>query len=430
MQGIPQGEKGEQQVGQEKASILSFPPDICSTGIPHPAGRRRDTGMEKKIVFKAYYARRNVKMRYIIKENQAAFVLKHGIFQKMLLTGKYYLPLMAGYQIVTETMNGVLDYKGVPYQILAKDPAFSDSTVHIEIPDGSVGLIYINGKLTAYATRKEYTFWNVFDKYEIKIISMTETEIGEDVTKQMLSLIPANLHTDVQISEGETGLLYYDNVLKRQLSKGSYHFWNYNHKVTCRIIDMRQKQLDITGQEILTRDKIGIRMNVTCLYKIRDAVEFVETISDLNGQLYSAVQLAIREIVGNIKLDEILEAKERISGEIYAVLKEREEMFCVNFLTAGIKDIILPGEIRDIMNSVLVAEKQAQANVISRREEVASTRSLLNTARLMDENKTLYKLKELEYLEKICEKVGEVSINGNAGIVEQLGLLTGSARMG
>lgn len=369
-------------------------------------------------------------MRYIIKENQAAFVLKHGIFQKMLLTGKYYLPLMAGYQIVTETMNGVLDYKGVPYQILAKDPAFSDSTVHIEIPDGSVGLIYINGKLTAYATRKEYTFWNVFDKYEIKIISMTETEIGEDVTKQMLSLIPANLHTDVQISEGETGLLYYDNVLKRQLSKGSYHFWNYNHKVTCRIIDMRQKQLDITGQEILTRDKIGIRMNVTCLYKIRDAVEFTETISDLNGQLYSAVQLAIREIVGNIKLDEILEAKERISGEIYKVLKEREEMFCVNFLTAGIKDIILPGEIRDIMNSVLVAEKQAQANVISRREEVASTRSLLNTAKLMDENKTLYKLKELEYLEKICEKVGEVSINGNAGIVEQLGLLTGSARMG
>ena len=82
------------------------------------------------------------------------------------------------------------------------------------------------------------------------------------------------------------------------------------------------------------------------------------------------------------------------------------------------------------MNSVLVAEKQAQANVISRREEVASTRSLLNTAKLMDENKTLYKLKELEYLEKICEKVGEVSINGNAGIVEQLGLLTGSARMG
>ena len=86
----------------------------------------------------------------------------------------------------------------------------------------------------------------------------------------------------------------------------------------------------------------------------------------------------------------------------------------------------MPGEIKDIMNSVLVAEKTAQANVISRREEVASTRSLLNTAKLMDENKTLYKLKELEYLERICDRVGEISVNGNAGLVEQLGQLLGA----
>ena len=171
------------------------------------------------------------------------------------------------------------------------------------------------------------------------------------------------------------------------------------------------------GQEILTRDKIGIRMNVACMYKVQDAVEFASRISDLKGQLYPAVQLAIREIVGNYKLDEILEAKERISREIYEALQEREEMFCVHFLTAGIKDIILPGEIREIMNSVLVAEKAAQANVIARREEVASTRSLLNTAKLMDENQTLYRLKELEYLEKICQKVGEISVSGSAGIV-------------
>lgn len=77
-------------------------------------------------------------------------------------------------------------------------------------------------------------------------------------------------------------------------------------------------------------------------------------------------------------------------------------------------------EIRDIMNTVLVAEKKAQANVITRREEVASTRSLLNTARLMEENKTLYQLKELEYLERICDKVGTISITRGQGVLEQL----------
>ena len=72
------------------------------------------------------------------------------------------------------------------------------------------------------------------------------------------------------------------------------------------------------------------------------------------------------------------------------------------------------------MNTVLVAEKRAQANVITRREEVASTRSLLNTARLMDENATLYKLKELEYVERICEKVGNININGGNDVLSQL----------
>ncbi len=103
-------------------------------------------------------------------------------------------------------------------------------------------------------------------------------------------------------------------------------------------------------------------------------------------------------------------------------------LFCVNFMIARIKDISVPGVIRNSMNTMIVAEKAAQANVISRREEVASTRSLLNTAKLMDENQTLYKLKELEYLERICEKVGEISVNGNAGIIEQLGNMMGTKR--
>ena len=257
---------------------------------------------------------------------------------------------------------------------------------------------------------------------------MEETLIGAEVTKQMLSMVPMKYYTEVRVGEGEVGLVYYDNVMQEPLSKGVYRFWNYNHIVTCTVIDMKQKELDILGQEILTKDKIGIRMNVACMYKVRDAVEFVETVSDLKAQLYPAVQLAIREIVGNYKLDEILEAKDRISKEIFGALKERENMFCVNFVSAGIRDIILPGEIREIMNKVLVAEKTAQANVISRREEVASTRSLLNTAKLMEENQTLYKLKELEYLERICEKVGEISVNGSAGIVEQLGKMMGTGR--
>lgn len=365
-------------------------------------------------------------MKTIVRDKQAGFVLRNGVFEKMVTAGTYYFPKFMGYEVVLEEMSGEMSYGNVPYQVLVKDNKFVESSVRFEIPDGMLGFIYKNGKLFDIARKKEYVYWNVFDKYEIKLVSMKTDEIGAEVTKQMLSLVPANYYKSVTVIEGETALLYYNQKFQKKLTQGIYSYWNYANEVTIKIVDMKQKNLDIVGQEILTKDKIGIRMNVSCMYKIRDAVNFVEKIKDLKSQLYTYVQLAIREMTGNYKLDEILEMKDKISKEIFQRLKEKEDMFCVEFLSAGIKDIILPGEIQSIMNSVLVAEKTAQANVISRREEVASTRSLLNTAKLMDENKTLYRLKELEYLERICDRVGEISVNGNGGLVEQLGKLVGN----
>ena len=89
-------------------------------------------------------------------------------------------------------------------------------------------------------------------------------------------------------------------------------------------------------------------------------------------------------------------------------------------LGCGIRDIILPGEIREIMNQVLVAEKTAQANTILRREETAATRSLLNTAKLMESNAMLMKLKEMEYMEKIADKVNSISLSGGSQVIDQL----------
>jgi regulator of protease activity HflC (stomatin/prohibitin superfamily) len=88
------------------------------------------------------------------------------------------------------------------------------------------------------------------------------------------------------------------------------------------------------------------------------------------------------------------------------------EQHGIKLASVGIKGVILPGEMRDILNRVVEAEKVAQANLIKRREETAATRSLLNTARLMDENPTLLRLKELETLEKVTEKVDKLTVFG------------------
>ena len=98
----------------------------------------------------------------------------------------------------------------------------------------------------------------------------------------------------------------------------------------------------------------------------------------------------------------------------------------VEVINSGLKDIILTGEMKEIMNRVLIAQKQAEANVITRREETASTRSLLNTAKLMEDNSMLFKLKEMEYIEKIAEKINNISVSGGGQIASQLKELFGS----
>lgn len=92
----------------------------------------------------------------------------------------------------------------------------------------------------------------------------------------------------------------------------------------------------------------------------------------------------------------------------------------IQVINCGIRDVILTGDMKEIMNQVLIAQKRAQANIITRREETASTRSLLNTAKLMENNEMLFKLKEMEYVEKIADKIGEITLGGNGNMVKQL----------
>ena len=184
-------------------------------------------------------------------------------------------------------------------------------------------------------------------------------------------------------------------------------------------------QMNITGQEILTQDKVSLRINFVCNYRIIDYVKVLTEIDDYSEQLHVAAQLAMREYVGKQKLDEILENKDQISLYVIQKLREKAPTLFLEIVDGGVKDIILPGEIRDIMNTVLVAEKRAQASVITRREEVASTRSLLNTAKLMEENQTLYRLKELEYIERICGNVGNINLNGSGDLLAQLSAILG-----
>lgn len=367
-------------------------------------------------------------MKYIIKEQQCGYLMKDGRFVKLLTAGKYRYFKELGYEVQIVTMTGAVNTCGIPKEILLQDPVFASRVKTLAVPDTSIAIRFVNQAYREVLSGPEAMYWNVFEANEFQLVDITADSMEESLPRIYFDLIPVKYYKKIVIKDGEIGLLYFDNHYKRKLEPGSYFFWNYGKEVSCKIFNMKIQQLDIAGQEILTADKVGVRFNVVVNYRITDPERLVHLVDGASTQLYTYAQLAIREYVGRFALDVMLTQKEEMGREILKRLKEKEEEFCLEVLDAGVKDIILPGEIRDIMNTVLVAEKKAQANVIMRREEVASTRSLLNTAKLMEENQTLFKLKEMEYLERICDKVGNITLSGGKGVLEQLAELAGTGR--
>ena len=163
-----------------------------------------------------------------------------------------------------------------------------------------------------------------------------------------------------------------------------------------------------------------MRINAWAQYKVKDIEKALLLNKDYERQLYVAFQFALREYVAMLGFDELLQKKESIVTYVLEAVKANAEALGVEVNGFGIRDIILPGDVKEIMNQVLVAEKKAQANIIMRREETASTRSLLNTAKLMEDNVMLWKLKEMEYVEKIADKISNISVSGNGVLIEQL----------
>lgn len=365
-------------------------------------------------------------MKIIVEENTKALVFRDGKLVTLLNTGKYR---MFG-NISTEVLDMRQNAESIHCTLkqLLKLPEFANQVTVQEVGDAEIGIHLLDGKYNSTITAGTHAFWNENGTHTFILVDMSNPEIPDTVSKALLQKMPKNLYHKFEIHEYEVGRLYFDNQFIRLLKPGTYMYWNGITKVTADAIDIRLQQLNLQTQEMLTQDKIEVRTNFLCHYRITDYIKITNEIENYKEQIYAAAQLALREYISTHKLDELLEAKAEMAEYVLAALKAKEASYFVEFEDAGVKDLILPGEIRDIMNMVLVAEKRAQASVITRREEVASTRSLLNTAKLMDENQTLYKLKELEYLEHICEKVGNITLNGNGDVLTQLANLVNAQK--
>ncbi len=362
-------------------------------------------------------------MKYIINENQIGYLTRNGKFEKVLTPGAYRFSKTLGYNVDIVSAKGAVDTAGIPVKRLCEDEFFAKNTVMQNVPRNGFAFIVADGVVLSCVSGCTVLYWNFLEEVEIKCYTPEEPEIPADFPRDLLGAAKLGVINTVSVPAGTVAMLYYDNRFVRELPTGVYRFWKNGVEVTARNVVVAKQLLSIPAQELLTADKVTVRVTMALEYTVTEPRVYAEDFANGEEQLRLAAQLALRDYVGALKLEELLEKKSEFSEFMLIRLRESDCAKWCDFSNGGIRDVIIPGDIREIMNTVLVAEKQAQANVIARREEVASTRSLLNTAKMMEENPTLMRLKELEYLERICERVDSISVSGGADLLGQLGAL-------
>lgn len=364
--------------------------------------------------------------RVKIKAWKKGIVTKNNQYVRLLHEGTHWLPPFC--EVTQVDMSQPLTTAQNPL-VLLNDPEFAAAVNLVDVKDHEIALHYENGLFMSVLVPGRYLFWKGMIDYRFVRMDMNAVEIPAEVDLALLTRKElAPYIRSFSLEPHERAILYVDGRFERVLEAGSYYFVNNSRPVLISRADMRNMQLEVAGQEILTRDKAALRVNFYAHYRVADIVKALREHKEYEKQLYVLLQLALREFIGSLSLDELLERKEAVAQYIAENLPARLEPLGLVLNSCGIRDIILPGDMKEIMNQVLVAEKKAQANTILRREDTASTRSLLNTAKLMEENPMLFRLKEMEYVEKIAERINSISVSGGAQIGEQLRQLFGAVK--
>ncbi|MBC6108866.1 slipin family protein [Pedobacter fastidiosus] len=357
--------------------------------------------------------------RVTINTNYVGLVFKKGKLKNVLTAGTYWLGF--GEDVALYDMSKEYFYSVAELDILLQNGDFVNLIHLVSVADNELALVYQNKNFKNVLTAGRHVIWKGLSEYSFVKVDINTINIDKTIDRNLLEKAPlANFVRASKVESYEKALLFIDGKFENILDAGTYAYWKNSIDIQVLKTDMRQLNMEIIGQEILTRDKAQLRVNFSIQYKVDDIIKALLENKEFEKQLYITMQLALRESIGLLSFDELMESKEKIAEMVMGLTLSKAENLGVKLTNCGVKDIVLPGDVKEIMNQVLVAEKRAQANIITRREETASARSLLNTAKLMEDNAMLYKLKEMEYVEKIAEKINNISLSGSGQIVDQL----------
>lgn len=305
--------------------------------------------------------------------------------------------------------------------VIARSGALKGQAEVLDLKDNERALVWVDGRFETVLVKGIHALWTAFRDVRIERIDVAEAKFEhEDLHVILKTGVVHNVLNKFMVEAGHVGLYFRDGRFHSVLKPGVHAFWKDAGKISLHPIDLRETVVDITGQEIITADKVSLRLNTVVTYRVVDPLKTVMAVDDARQALYREAQLALRAVIGTRELDGLLTDKDTVARELEGMLKTRAAEFGIEVSHLGIRDVILPGEMKILMNRVTEAKKAAEANLIARREETAAMRSQANTAKILEANSTLMRLRELEVLEKVAGSSKLSVVLGEKGLADHV----------
>jgi hypothetical protein len=366
-----------------------------------------------------------------VAESQRAIVWKDAQFHELLGPGKHAFWKDAGVLVIETFDTNRLRFDHAMIDVLATKPQVREQVDVFDLADNQRAIVFKDGRAVTILGAGRHALWKNA-QVSVEVFSTDSARFTHPRLHAILALGEATRHLDgVTVGEHEVALLYQDGKLIDTLRQGIHVFWkNAAGKISWKAIDLREQVADVAGQEIITADKVTLRVNLVVTYRVADPLRAVNESVDYGQALYREAQLALRAAVGTKSIDALLADKESVGAEVLDALTKRAEDLGISVKSVGLKDIILPGDMKTLLNQVINATKEAEANLIRRREETAAARSQANTAKLLAETPHLLRLKELELLKDVLSDAKATFVFGQGEIVEQVRSLVAKSRDG
>ena len=287
--------------------------------------------------------------------------------------------------------------------MIVRSGALENRAIVLDLRDHERALVWVDNRFSHILPAGLYAYWTGLKDVRVEIVDAREVRLRHSDLKLIARSPMAHRVLETQsVDRDHVGVLHIDGRYVDTLSPGLYAFWKGQSDVRVVDVDLREMMIDVGGQDIMTSDKVTLRLNAVVTWKVADPRKAVSQTEDVRQALYRETQLLLRSVIGARGLDEFLTDRDAVAKETDDGLRDRAAALGLEVVSVGIRDLILPGDMKDLMNRVTEARKAAEANLISRREETAAMRSQANTARLLADNPVLMRLRELEVLEKVA----------------------------